>query len=158
MVLRWTAGADNNAPITNVCIEYVVGFHRPLYPHSLQTQANYHPISFDNLKKAVSNHQWSKMKHQFSKVNTQVDVAFVNLTGKMAVIKLASDVAYQFRIRLMNKVGLSEASALAPGVETSSQEKCILPSTIPVMQPSQLKVFGRIPNTLTITWEVITYF
>ncbi len=85
---------------------------------------------------------------------TSEGVANVNLTLGMAVAPVYPDVAYQFRVRLVNRIGVSDPGPTAPGQDEELQKKCLLKAQPPTVRPDGLKVYGSTPNTLTAAWEV----
>lgn len=169
-LLTWTLGSDNNAPITDVQIEYAVGYIRPLtkspseisLSNGLYTSLNSRAI-FESLNMSLMGNQWQILKHRLASDDRysstlwtidKRDAAVVNLTGRMALVPIYPDVAYQFRVRLVNRIGVSEPSPLAPGLNEEEQKRCLLKPQAPAVNPEDLEIYGNVPNTLTVTWKV----
>lgn len=172
-LLSWTSGSENNAPITDVQIEYMVGYIRPLakspseisLSNGLHTSLDSRAI-FEALNASLMRNEWQVLKHslvsgdRYSSALWKIDkgnTAVVNLTGRVALIPIYPDVAYQFRLRLINLVGVSNPSPLAPGLNEEEQTRCLLKPQAPTVNPDDLEIYGNVPNTLTVTWKVFQY-
>ena len=91
------------------------------------------------------------MKHSLLPSN---DLAVVNLTQGIGIVPIYPDVAYQFRVRLVNRVGSSEPGSMVPGMGEDNQKRCILKPQAPTTNPVEMKIYGNIPNALTVSWKV----
>ncbi|VDL62032.1 unnamed protein product [Hymenolepis diminuta] len=169
-LLSWTSGSENNAPITDVQIEYMVGYIRPIakFPSEISLSNGLHTsldsrAIFEALNASLMRNEWQVLKHslvsgdRYSSALWKIDksnTAVVNLTGRVALIPIYPDVAYQFRLRLINRVGVSNPSPLAPGLNEEEQIRCLLKPQAPTVNPDDLEIYGNVPNTLTVTWKV----
>ncbi|VDN97666.1 unnamed protein product [Rodentolepis nana] len=170
-LLSWTPGSENNAAITDVQIEYMTGYVRPLsnsppeisQTNGLQTAFDSRAI-FEALNVSLLTDKWQILKHELVEdggyssalcKTDKADIALINLTEKVALVPIYPDVAYQFRVRLINRVGISHASPPTPGSNEVEQSKCLLKPQAPTVYPQDLKIYGNVPNTLTVTWKPI---
>uniref|UniRef100_A0A5K3EWA9 Down syndrome cell adhesion molecule-like protein Dscam2 n=1 Tax=Mesocestoides corti TaxID=53468 RepID=A0A5K3EWA9_MESCO len=159
-VLSWTPGCDNNAPLSDVQIEYVVGFYRPLgngQPLATPSFTSHNTAAiFQALSTNLRRKEWRTMNHSLTVVHPHDgDVALVNLTRGLAVVPIHPDVAYQFRIRLVNSIGISLPGPTAPGPDEEKQKRCLLKPQPPNVRPEELHVYGNVPNTVTAVWKPI---
>ncbi|KAM7535344.1 hypothetical protein Aperf_G00000097093 [Anoplocephala perfoliata] len=77
-----------------------------------------------------------------------------NLSGLLqstdAKIVMRPNIDYRFRVRTRNRVGLSEPSRATTGT-------CSIPAAVPDNNPSELYVYGTMPNNLVIQWSTMPY-
>ncbi|KAL5112226.1 Neuroglian [Taenia crassiceps] len=165
-LLAWTPGFDNNAPISDIQIEYAVGFNRPIGKAQVELGDPFSHLNTKTILKAlnasVQNGMWRTMKHSHvprpshkSALQAYDDIAAVNLTSNVAIVPIHSDVAYHFRVRLVNRVGVSRPGPLAPALNEEEQKHCLLKPQAPTARPKELAIYGSVPNTLTVTWKPI---
>lgn len=166
-LLFWTPGCDNGAPITDLQIEYAVGFHHPTVTKTVPTLLSIlnATAALEALNVSIQQDEWCILKHRIGTLShssytwqADEDFALVNLTGGLALIPIHPDVAYQFRIRLINRIGTSEPGPMAPGLNEEEQKRCLLKPQVPTVRTTEVKVYGNIPNTLTVSWKVNDYF
>lgn len=158
-MLSWVSGQDNNAPLTGVHIEYAVGYHRPAESETANSPFEHSDRTLVALEAAVSRADWVTMKsaprgEEATTALPSGDVALVNLTLGTALVPVYPDVAYAFRVKLLNKIGASEPSEVVPDDLGRSGTGCLLPPKPPSAGPLEIKVFGNVPNTLKVVWQV----
>lgn len=164
-LLSWTPGFDNNAPIGDIQIEYAVGFSRPIGKTQSELVDLFSPLNTKTILKAlnasVQSETWRKMKHSLvprpsrkSAWQAYDNLAMVNLTRNVAIVPIHPDVAYHFRVRLVNRVGVSDPGPPAPSLNEEEQKRCILKPQVPTAKPKEMEIYGNAPNTLTVTWKV----
>lgn len=151
-------------------IEYSVGYIRPLVKsasdalisNELHSPLNTRAI-YEALNASLLADEWQTLKHSLMPLGKQSsgvwhfderDTAAVNLTDRVAFVPIYPDVAYQFRVRLLNRAGISGPSPLAPGLNEEEQKQCLLKPQVPTVNPEELVLYGNVPNTLTVTWKV----
>ncbi|CDS40298.1 neuroglian [Echinococcus multilocularis] len=165
-LLSWTPSFDNNAPIVDIQIEYAIGFNRPIGKAQMDLVEPFSPLNTNVILKAlnasVQSKTWRTLKHSLVSRPSQTstwqaydDLATVNLTQGVALVPIHPDVAYQFRVRLVNRVGISDPGPLAPGLNEEEQKRCLLKPQTPTVRPKKLEIYGNVPNTLTVTWKPI---
>ncbi|KAL7063464.1 hypothetical protein AAHC03_01597 [Spirometra sp. Aus1] len=159
-LMLWEPGSDNNAPITDISLEYIYGSYRPLYVNQWETPDVAAAKIINDLHSALLSNDWQPVKHVLVNVEQEFSTfssgqALVNLTAHMATLSLYADVAYQFRLSLINSVGRSGPSSVVPGFENDMWIKCIFPPQPPSTQPEDVVIYGNRPNNLIISWETI---
>ncbi|VDM15908.1 unnamed protein product [Hydatigera taeniaeformis] len=165
-LLSWTPGFDNNAPITDVQIEFTVGFNRPsgkIQTDLLDLSSPLHTkIILKTLNSSVQSETWLRLEHSLLSGplltpawQANDDLAMVNLTRNVALVPIHPDVAYQFRLRLVNRIGVSEPGPPAPSLNEEEQKRCLLKPQAPTARPKELEIYGNVPNTLTVAWRPI---
>ncbi|VDM01470.1 unnamed protein product, partial [Schistocephalus solidus] len=159
-LLIWEPGSDNNAPITDISLEYIYGSYRPLYIKHRETPGVSASKVIEDLQSALLSDDWQLMKHilvNFEPTFSTVSAgqALVNLTAHMMIMTLYADVAYQFRLRLINAAGSSGPSSVVPGFDNEMGSTCIFPPQPPLTQPEDVLIYGNKPNNLVVSWEII---
>ncbi|VDK35930.1 unnamed protein product [Taenia asiatica] len=165
-LLSWTPGFDNNAPIGDIQIEYAVGFNRPIGKTQAELGDLFSPLNTKTILKAlnasVQSETWRTMKHSLvpkpgrkSSWRAYEDLATVNLTRNVAIVPIHPDVAYHFRVRLVNRVGVSKPGPSAPNLNEEEQKRCLRKPQAPTAKPKELEIYGNVPNTLTVAWRPI---
>ncbi|EUB64976.1 Neuroglian [Echinococcus granulosus] len=165
-LLSWTPSFDNNAPIVDIQIEYAIGFNRPIGKAQMDLVEPFSPLNTKVILKAlnasVQSGTWRTLKHSLVSRSSQTstwqaydDLATVNLTRSVALVPIHPDVAYHFRVRLVNRVGISDPGPLAPGLNEEEQKRCLFKPQTPTVRPKKLEIYGNVPNTLTVTWKPI---
>ena len=162
-LLSWTPGPDNSAAIIDVQIEYVVGFNRPTVTKTAAAilSPSNTMDALEALNASIRSGEWRTLKHRLVRPShspfawqTDDDSAAVNLTSGTALVPIYPDVAYQLRVRLINKIGISEPGPIAPGLNEDEQKRCLLKPQVPTIRPDEVKIYGNVPNTLTVAWKV----
>ncbi|CAL8079591.1 unnamed protein product [Calicophoron daubneyi] len=76
---------------------------------------------------------------------------FTGLVQSTSVkVILRPSIEYQFRIRTRNRIGFS-----LPSQPTTTL--CSIPPRVPAVNPSELYVYGSLPNNLIIRWTTLPY-
>ncbi|KAF8568633.1 hypothetical protein P879_04251 [Paragonimus westermani] len=178
-LLQWEPGLDNNSPIENRLVEMVAGAYRPPMSMlkdytdltgqvnvSLGLTERWTEDTVDtarNLaKKLIFINRWSKA-HLLDDVmvNLQLTEISDNNTRQTrssiatAIVRIYADVVYHFRIRLENRIGLSDPSEIAPSLDAPANSLCYLPPQPVSTLPKEMIVYGNRPTNLIVKWSPI---
>ncbi|KAF5406315.1 hypothetical protein PHET_00132 [Paragonimus heterotremus] len=178
-LLQWKPGLENNSPIEKRVVEMVAGAYRPPMP-MLKEYTNSSgrvngsvglierwtedtlDTARDLAKKLIFINRWSKA-HLLDDVmaNSQLAEGSGNNTrqtgnsGGAAVTRIYADVVYHFRVRLENRIGLSDPSDIAPSLDAGIDSLCYLPPQPASVLPKEMIVYGNHPTNLIVKWSPI---
>lgn len=104
-----------------------------------------HPVPFS----AIENHM---ARQQLVGKDRSTRMISLSTEVEQAFVRLHADVVYHFRVRLVNRIGQSEPSAIVPDLD--GQSICHLPPEPATAVPNQMFVYGTQPHNLRIKFKV----